>query len=115
MAVDRVGKRNIIFTRHFYHGPPVKHELIKLRLHRLNQCHWSSGGDEQSGLVTPQLKAQLKIRERLLLQNPLKPALLRPNNNQEFIMAKGNRSQKKEIKKKKKEQPKTAPPTRRGI
>ena len=29
-------------------------------------------------------------------------------------MAKGNRSQKKEIKKKKKVQPKPAPPTRRG-
>jgi len=32
----------------------------------------------------------------------------------EFIMAKGNRSQKKEIRKKKKEQPKAAPATRRG-
>jgi hypothetical protein len=32
-----------------------------------------------------------------------------------FIMAKGNRSQKKEIKKKKKVQPKAAPATRGGI
>jgi hypothetical protein len=44
----------------------------------------------------------------------MKPAWLRFNNNQEFTMAKGNRSQKKEIKKKKKEQPKAGPPTRRG-
>ena len=31
------------------------------------------------------------------------------NSNQEFIMAKGNNSQKKETKKKKKEKPKAAP------
>jgi hypothetical protein len=35
------------------------------------------------------------------------------NNNQEFNMAKGNRSQKKEIKKPKKEKLKGAPPTSR--
>ena len=44
----------------------------------------------------------------------MKPAWLVFNNNQEFNMAKGNRSQKKEIKKKKKEQPKAPPATRRG-
>ena len=38
-----------------------------------------------------------------------------PNSNQESIMAKGNRSQKKEVRKPKKEKPKAAPATsRRG-
>ena len=37
------------------------------------------------------------------------------NNKQEFIMAKGNRSQKKEIKKPKKEKPKAAPATSRKV
>jgi hypothetical protein len=35
------------------------------------------------------------------------------NNNPEFIMAKGNRSQKKEIRKPKKEKPKAAPASAR--
>jgi len=39
----------------------------------------------------------------------MKPAWLVFNNNQEFNMAKGNRSQKKEIRKPKKEKPKAAP------
>ena len=53
---------------------------------------------------------------RLRLYNVAKPAYLAANNNQEFTMAKGNRSQKKEIKKKKKEKPKAAPATsRRGF
>jgi len=44
----------------------------------------------------------------------LKNAWLGININQESNMAKGNRSQKKEIKKKKKERPKAVPPGRRG-
>lgn len=36
------------------------------------------------------------------------------NNQPENNMAKGNNSQKKEVKKLKKEKPKAAPPTRRG-
>ena len=36
------------------------------------------------------------------------------NNQPEKHMAKGNNSQKKEVKKLKKEKPKAAPPTRRG-
>jgi len=45
----------------------------------------------------------------------VKPAWIVININQEFIMAKGNRSQKKEIRKKKKEKPKAAPATSRRV
>jgi len=40
-------------------------------------------------------------------------ALIAAQKNQEFIMAKGNRSQKKEVKKPKKEKPKPLPPASR--
>ena len=51
----------------------------------------------------------------LVLYNFDKLVYLRADNNQELIMAKGNRSQKKEIKKPKKEKPKAAPATSRRI
>ena len=54
-------------------------------------------------------------KECLLLSNPVKPVWLGFNHNQEFTMAKGNRSQKKEIRKKKKEKPKVAPATSRRV
>jgi len=43
------------------------------------------------------------------LHKPAKAAKLQDNNNQDFYMAKGMRSQKKEVKKPKKEKPKTSP------
>ena len=96
----------LLFMRTFYRSPGGERELIKLHQHQLNQCH--QGQSPRDG------RRRRLPGKHLLLPNFLKPVWLRFNNNQEFTMAKGNRSQKKEIKKKKKVQPKPAPPTRRG-
>jgi len=55
-----------------------------------------------------------EIKKCLLLSIPVEVVKLVTKNKQEIIMAKGNRSQKKEIKKPKKEKPKPAPASRKG-
>jgi len=68
----------------------------------------AGGGDASSAIRLAKNSA------RLPLQKSAEPAYLLRNNHQEFKMAKGNNSHKKETKKPKKEKPKAPPSTRRG-